>query len=304
MQVEQIFISHKSRDKAAAIRIRTTLKKYGGNGMDIFVSEQIEPGKEWPSEIWEHLLKADWLLLLYTDESEEWDWCLFDAGFFATKGKGCNEGLVCLHVTEVLPPKPLSLWQTVKVYEPDSMDGFVKKLYAGVNDEVVTSEDTRKQVGDEIAAAFAKTVRRRTERKYETKCLVLSLSPAQARNLIENRKKQYGEAEEVEIQKTLERLTFDLDWINGEAQRYGLELKVDVLAAFPDAADQEVIEDIIDNRWPLLMRKVYQGIQDRDLDLVLNVLNCMLVLNKTFMVRAAQRYCHLLQGLKEQRCEI
>ena len=106
------------------------------------------------------------------------------------------------------------------------------------------------------------------------------------------------------IQKTLERLTVDLDWINGEAQRYGLELKEDVLAAFPDAADQEVIEDIIDNRWPLLMRKVYQGIQDRDLDLDLNVLNCMLVLNKTFMVRAAQRYCHLLQGLKEQRCEI
>ena len=44
------------------------------------------------------------------------------------------------------------------------------------------------------------------------------------------------------IQKTLERLTVDLDWINGEAQRYGLELKEDVLAAFPDAADQEVMK--------------------------------------------------------------
>lgn len=443
---QQIFISHKSRDKAAALRIRTTLEKFGGNSMDVFVSEQIEPGKEWPSVIWEHLLKADWLLLLYTDESEEWDWCLFEAGFFAAKGKGCNKGLVCLHVTEVLPPKPLSLWQTVKVYESDSMDGFVEKLYTGVNDKVVKSEELRKQVGDEIAAAFAKTVRRRTERRYETNCLVLSLSPAQVGDLIEtgnipegaiagrnasesldlfghdnsmcfwvdleqgidkklrrrwtrslgntlrkvakrdrpippipifyssatnsaynpalhridrysdgsmdfclifvpkvpeseigrtqelritdnmlrlgrkfrwkllhkyrreiallNRKKQYGEAEDMEIPRTLERLTFDLDWIIGEAQRYGLELKEDVLAAFPDAADQEVIEDIIDSRWPLLMRKVYQGIQDRDLDLVLNVLNCMLVLNKTFMVRTAQRYCHLLQDLKEPRCEI
>ena len=95
----------------------------------------------WAAQIWDNLKKADWLLLLYTDPSEEWDWCLFEAGFFA----GCTtekEGrLVCLHTTDVPPPMPLQGWQSVSITEEDKMENFLKDLYTGINQELINSPD-------------------------------------------------------------------------------------------------------------------------------------------------------------------
>ena len=81
--VRHVFISHKAKDELAAEAIRKALKMRGGNSLEIFVSERIKAGSQWSEEIWKSLKRADWLLLLYTDPSQEWDWCLFEAGFFA-----------------------------------------------------------------------------------------------------------------------------------------------------------------------------------------------------------------------------
>jgi hypothetical protein len=179
----RIFISHKDKDKEAAEVIRKELSFYGARNLEIFVSERISAGIPWAQEIWTNLENASWLLLLYTDPTEEWDWCLFEAGFFAGHSKGNWSRLVCLHTPEVPPPDPVQTWQSVPVTDGTKLEDFLKELFSGINPELIDSPKRLQYLADQIAGALRQTVRRKLETQWVTRFLTLSMDVAQVEAL-------------------------------------------------------------------------------------------------------------------------
>jgi hypothetical protein len=186
--VRRVFISHKGRDSAAAKAICQALETRGGNSLPIFVSERISPGVEWPKEIWGNLRAADWLLLLYTDPSQEWDWCLFEAGFFVGQSREGDKRLVCLHTTDAPPPMPLRHWQSVAVTEAEQMENFLVDLFSGIHDKLVRSRELQQQLADEIADAFKLKVKRLMKSECVNDFVILSLDSSQVADLEKNGK--------------------------------------------------------------------------------------------------------------------
>jgi hypothetical protein len=179
----KVFISHKAKDKTAAEKIRREISLLGSGNLELFVSERIRPGTMWAPQIWDNLKKADWLFLLYTDPSEEWDWCLFEAGFFAGFATEKEGRLVCLHTTDVPPPMPLQGWQSVSITEEDKMENFLKDLYTGINQELINSPDKLRGLADRIAEAFSLEVRRKLDSIWDTEYVTLSMDKAQLEEL-------------------------------------------------------------------------------------------------------------------------
>lgn len=181
----RIFISHKGKDKIAAEKITDALELYGATNLKIFISERISPGVHWAAEIYDNLKQTDWLLLLYTDPSEEWDWCLFEAGFFAASIVDPKRRLICLHTLDDPPPMPLRGWQTVPVTDGNKMEKFLKLLFGEINPKLTESKNKLHELADLIAKAFQLKVRRKTKSKWFTRYVTLSMDAAQVKELIQ-----------------------------------------------------------------------------------------------------------------------
>jgi hypothetical protein len=113
-----IFLSHRSKDALAAGELRAILEGLDETGaLRVIVSENIPKGEDWRVSIQKALVTADRFLLLYTDPSQKWDWCLYESGFFSgvrlQRPKAVAK-FITLHAVDVEPPSPLSQWQTVK----------------------------------------------------------------------------------------------------------------------------------------------------------------------------------------------
>ncbi|MEJ2102171.1 MAG: toll/interleukin-1 receptor domain-containing protein, partial [Desulfobacterales bacterium] len=180
----KIFISHKGKDREAAEKITDALELYGATNLEITVSERISAGVPWASEIYDKLKRADWLLLLYTDPSEEWDWCLFEAGFFAATIKDLPKRLICLHTLDDQPPLPLQEWQAVPVTDGKKMEQFLKLLFDNINPALANSKERLRELADQIAKAFQLKVRRKIRTKWYTSYMTLSMNADQVEELI------------------------------------------------------------------------------------------------------------------------
>jgi len=121
-ETTHVFISHKSKDKDAALKLKDLLTS-SINGLQVFAScdaADLRVGEEWNSKIHEELTRAYWMILLYTDPSDNWDWCLYECGYHALKihkqeldppadGKCYKMTVLCPE--GVTPPAPLTRWQ-------------------------------------------------------------------------------------------------------------------------------------------------------------------------------------------------
>src|SRR5262249_28822078 len=58
---------------------------------------------------------SDMLVLLYTDRMKNWDWCVYESGYFQGAHRGDPKPLVVLHYEKVEPPAPLKHLQTVRL---------------------------------------------------------------------------------------------------------------------------------------------------------------------------------------------
>jgi len=120
MKIET-FLSHKAKDGVLAKQIKDALAPVLPD-LDIFLSEEIDKSKDFRDEIWKKLTKAKFFILLYTDPSEDWSWCFFEAGAFHTtrpqKGSGARQ-IYCLHTKDSLPPGPLANLQTIQAKAAD-----------------------------------------------------------------------------------------------------------------------------------------------------------------------------------------
>ena len=124
-----IFLSHKAEDYDVAKVIRDNLEGLSAGKIQFHLSEELPKGDDWYEWIETNLGKANWFMLLFTDPSNEWDWCLYEAGLF--RGIGNKDGvtrLICLHDKCVKVPEQLTKFQNVCA-EKEDMLFFLKKLF-------------------------------------------------------------------------------------------------------------------------------------------------------------------------------
>ena len=100
----KIFISHKKIDADAATAIQKSLERLGTRDrLTVFVSEHITGGTDWFKWIQQSLAESDLLFLLYTDRTEDWDWCMYEAGLFTDLSGPDTRKVVCIQSTDDRP---------------------------------------------------------------------------------------------------------------------------------------------------------------------------------------------------------
>ena len=124
----KIFLSHKSKDEALATELADILTEPCSGVLDVYLMEAIPAGKEWFDWIKESVAESSMLLLLFTDETLEWDWCLYEAGLFAgSKAMDCRK-VICIHDPKTEQPRQLAHLQSVPAdFMP--VKRFLENLY-------------------------------------------------------------------------------------------------------------------------------------------------------------------------------
>jgi hypothetical protein len=123
-----IFLSHKKCDEKIAKELRSILRKPCGK-LDIKLMEEIPKGEDWRQWIKANLAEADMLLLLYTDPTLDWNWCLFEAGIFTGSNLAALKRVVCVHDGKSIDlPDQINHLQGVVATEED-VTGFLRSLY-------------------------------------------------------------------------------------------------------------------------------------------------------------------------------
>jgi hypothetical protein len=122
----QIFLSHKKGDSERNARqIAGDLALFGGTNVKVICSANFEPGENWEQKIRQGLANSNWLILLYTGPHAEWDWCLFETGFFrALMGAQDQRRLICLHDPLFPVPAPLRSFVSVPSVEEKVFELF------------------------------------------------------------------------------------------------------------------------------------------------------------------------------------
>jgi hypothetical protein len=126
-----IFISHKHEDENAARGIKKILKGFDNEKnpkLFFFISEEIIGGANWYQWIKERLEESNLLLLLFTDVTKSWDWCLYEAGLFDRLDENHHKRTICLHSSSTSPPEPLQQLQAFAAH-PNRLKTFLKQLF-------------------------------------------------------------------------------------------------------------------------------------------------------------------------------
>jgi hypothetical protein len=149
-EVLNIFLSHKlGHFEQNARRVAGALALFGGQNVRITYSANFERGEEWEPKIREGLAKANWLILLYTGPNVEWDWCLYETGFFRALMEDGKSGkserrLICLHDPRHPVPAPLRGLVSVPATE-DKVLGLFEDIYRNepwkLNPNIFTEND-------------------------------------------------------------------------------------------------------------------------------------------------------------------
>ena len=121
----RVFISHKHDDHDCAERISKALESLSDRIRCFVSGSDLAAGSDWNAEIRSQLMQGDLLILLFTEPSQNWDWCLYEAGLFTSLGD--EHSVVCLYRAQGATPRPLSSLQGVPV-EPVAVERFVTQL--------------------------------------------------------------------------------------------------------------------------------------------------------------------------------
>src|SRR5438093_9019958 len=143
-----VFISHKSRDKNAAMALKQILLR-SCSDLHVFVSSDAHDmpnGHEWRAEIHRNLEAAHWLILLYTDPTDNWDWCLYECGYHASRirtGEPMSRKLTVLCPQGITPPAPLTEWQLTQS-DLRAIDTLLQELGHCIRTDVTKLDDAKR----------------------------------------------------------------------------------------------------------------------------------------------------------------
>src|SRR5262245_35339224 len=120
---KKIFLSYKGsdpKDRQSATEIKRLLenvsREASSAAVQVFVSESLQAGASWRTDILKALRESDYLIFLYTDRFAHWEWCHFEIGLFlqgSSQGREEEEkDIFCIYPKAVGdPPSPLSDFQ-------------------------------------------------------------------------------------------------------------------------------------------------------------------------------------------------
>ena len=92
-----VFFSHKVNNSGVTKALKDLLDSHTEH-VDFHISEQIEKGTAWRKAIADLLNRANFLVLVFTDPNENWDWCLYETGFFGALSQSESRRRIwCLH---------------------------------------------------------------------------------------------------------------------------------------------------------------------------------------------------------------
>ncbi len=128
LKLMRIFISHKTKDRAAVMALKRMVEERCRK-IKVFAScdaENLRGGTHWLSTIHRELEQADILMLLYTRPDDNWEWCIYEAGYYLGHRSGQKaETLVVIHPPGVMIPAPFKDRQSIKA-EPVEIEAFLK----------------------------------------------------------------------------------------------------------------------------------------------------------------------------------
>ena len=180
-----IFISHRAEDAALAKSIKKIMEVYAPGRLVFHISEEMPKGADWYKWIKDRLVESRMLLLLFTDNTAAWDWCLYEAGLF-TQWDDDTRRIICLH-TSRQPPAPLKHLQSVPALA-EEISLFLRQLLveteltgleSPLNATLASNPAELKRAAEKIA----KAMRRETVRQeYLTKYILINIErPTQLR---------------------------------------------------------------------------------------------------------------------------
>ena len=113
----RVFISYKQKDADATIGIKQLLQQRGGDNIEVFVSEDEAPGIQFRQHLLKKLREAHVLIFLYTDPQSQWDWCLYETGYFDARRppEEDDRRLYVLHERTVTPKGPFNGLNSVPI---------------------------------------------------------------------------------------------------------------------------------------------------------------------------------------------
>jgi hypothetical protein len=130
-----IFISHKTEDEQTAMHVRKILKDFDDDEtpmMEFSLSEEIPGGEKWYEWITSKLKSSNLLILLFTDPTLNWDWCLYEAGLFDLLDGDHHRRTICLHSPATDPPAPLKHLQAFSA-NTEGTTKFLDQLFLGTD---------------------------------------------------------------------------------------------------------------------------------------------------------------------------
>jgi hypothetical protein len=155
-----IFVSHKSTDGDLAKDIVKLLRSQMNN-VEFFMSEEIEKGDEWRAKIETALEQAAVLLLVYTDATYDWSWCLYEALLFdelVRRRDPENRKLYCIHFPGSPPAGPLQNFQTIAATNNDIVS-WLASFYQATKQPAASFgglEGTASKIGQRLAESRPK----------------------------------------------------------------------------------------------------------------------------------------------------
>jgi len=127
-----VFISHKHSDRQIAETIAQFVKNKSAGNARVHLSSS--PDFEGPrfgqpinSELTRALGESDLVILVYTDDREDWSWCMWECGVAVDPTEKHVTAVVVVQCTEDVP-KPFAYQLRVDARVLDSVQGFVKAL--------------------------------------------------------------------------------------------------------------------------------------------------------------------------------
>ncbi len=130
-----LFISHRHDDKALAEVVRQTFQRFSGGRIKIYQSSSASAhgpsgGRSLTAQLREALKEASALILLYTEPSEDWQYCMWECGL-ATAGAADTQVVLFECARQI--PKVFEGEVRVNVRDADSVQRFMNNVFTKDN---------------------------------------------------------------------------------------------------------------------------------------------------------------------------
>ncbi len=136
----RIFLSHKIKDRHHAHEIKTKIETLNPKEVKVYVCEECPPGQKYREAILRRLKASDLLIFLYTSAGMQFDWCLYETGFYDAKHVdklkvSQRRPLVVLYGRGMVVPPPLEVFENYQVdaEKPERLMDFLAWLFDGTN---------------------------------------------------------------------------------------------------------------------------------------------------------------------------